>query len=87
MVLNEGSLVRFKPLEVPSGEYVTGGAHLCAFYRMRRALYDLCTSFVWAGLQGHEHCMWITAGLREARLLRRWGKSCQTLSSMCGAAS
>jgi len=45
---------------------VTGGARLCAFYRTRRALNELCTSFIWVGLHGHEHCMWITAGMLEA---------------------
>jgi len=61
--------VRFNLLEIPSDGYVTGGAHLCAFYRTRQALYELCTSFIWAGLQDHEHCMWITTGMLEAEAL------------------
>jgi hypothetical protein len=53
---------------------VTGGAHLYAFYRMRRELNQLYTSFIRAGLQGHEHCMWITAGLLDAEALASLGK-------------
>ena len=74
MLRSEGALVRFKPVEIPSDGYVTGGAHLCAFYRTRRALYELCTSFISAGLQGHEHCMWITAGMLKAEALASLGE-------------
>jgi MEDS: MEthanogen/methylotroph, DcmR Sensory domain len=65
--------VQFKPLGITGGGHVAGGAHLCAFYHMRRELYQLCTSFIRAGLQSHEHCMWITAGPLETQAFASLG--------------
>ena len=65
--------MRVKPLGITGGG-VTSGAHLCAFYRTRQDFYQLCTSFIQAGLQGHEYCMWITAGrMLEAAALASLG--------------
>jgi len=36
------------------------GAHLCAFYRDRLELQHLCASFLAAGLEQGQYCLWIT---------------------------
>lgn len=43
------------------------GEHLCFFYNGKQEGLNLVTSFVAAGLQDNEFCMWITGGLVTER--------------------
>lgn len=54
----------------PSGingvDDIPWGAHLCVFYRDARELQHLCVSFLTAGLEQKQYCLWITAPPVEA---------------------
>ena len=45
---------------IPGVENIQWGEHLCAFYSDKKALLKLVVSYIQAGLESNEFCMWIT---------------------------
>ncbi len=37
------------------------GSHFCQFYRTKRDLLDVLVPYFRAGLEGNEHCVWVTS--------------------------